>query len=163
MKKGIVKDPWRYSGTPSSRPAEEQNRGEQKKKSADYVPNTGDNDDYSQYNSYTVKYPNYGGITVKGVSRREMIGGAILQFCIDNQKDIDNTLVEYGLLLVRLKPGKMSVPFFITRSDGWTLTVPDAETRKQGLFQLIQCLLALDEHPKMKAAMRKFGITPHRI
>lgn len=163
----IRKDPWRFrsADAPPVSEVDESPKIKQvhKETTSDYVPNKGDNEDEEQFFSKTVTYPNYGGITVTGTDRPEAIASAVLQFCVSHRAEIDDTLTHYGLLVAKLQPQKLELPFYITRADGWTLTIPDAETRQQGLLALIQCLLTLDEIPKHRKAMRALGLQPFRL
>lgn len=160
-KTGIVTDPWRFRNPKT--PTVETPKPNLPEPPSRYEPKKGDYEDEEQYYTKTVEYPNYGGVTLTGATDAQAIAKAILQFCVDQRSLIDDILVEYGILVARIQVHLPSMPFHIARDDGWTLTIPTAETRGQGLLSLIQCLLAIDELPPMRRALRALGLQPYRL
>lgn len=161
-KKGIFKDPWRF-GIQAPEAPKPSPRRPAPAPASDYVRPSGDTDEEAQAAIQRVEYPNYGGIAVKGAEQSSSIAAAVLQFCINKRDVIDDLLTEHGLLLAKLSPGTLDIPFYITRTDGWTLTVPEATTRMQGLLCLIQCLLSADTVPSLRKELKNLGIRPYRV
>ncbi len=151
-KKGIFRDPWRTAELPPppaiTRPVPAE-------------PVDSDTVDSAQYVSTAI--PNYGGITVSGTNNPQELGRRLLEFCVKNQKIVEPYLLQYGIVVVKLALGtKLNTQFYIQRSDGWTLAVPDIRDREQGLLQLIQAFLALATNTVTNALLEAASIQPYK-
>ena len=108
--------------------------------------------------------PQYGGINVRGTDNTQEAAKRILEFCIKYIKNIEATLLQYGILVVRLKPNEpIEATFAIRRSDGWLLAIPDVTTREQGLLQLVQAFLALQTIAVVKPLLETYDIYPYKL
>lgn len=102
----------------------------------------------------TINIPSFGLITVRGAANNTEAVTRILDYLVRNERLVDPTLVEYGVLLVRL-PAPPEGGFYVHRStDGWTLSIPGVTTKEQALLQIFQALRALQQPP-----LRTAGIT----
>jgi len=108
--------------------------------------------------------PQYGGISVRGTDNTQEAAKRILEFCIKYIKNIEATLLQYGILVVRLKPNEpIEATLAIRRSDGWLLAIPDVTTREQGLLQLVQAFLALQAIAAVKPLLETYDIYPYKL
>lgn len=158
-KKGIFKDPWRTSANEVTIP---QDPAHYKPSPLDVEPVDSDNDK-NGVQHVSVALPNYGGITVGGTNNSQELGRRLLEFCVVNQKIVEPYLLQYGIVVVKLGIGiKLNTLFYIQRSDGWTLAVPEVSSREQGLLQLIQAFLELANNPSTQALLAKANIRPYK-
>lgn len=109
----------------------------------------------------TVAVPGYGGIKVYNADTPTEALLRVVDVLVQHQAIVDETLVEYAVLLAKL-PTQPVAGFCIRRSeDGWTLAVPAATKREEALLQITQALLALARGP-FGATLRAERITPFR-
>jgi hypothetical protein len=158
-KPGIFKDPWR------SVPEPEPQAPLPLVESAKPVPNTPDEleEDIADPKYSTIAVKGYGGITVDGVSTALNAASQILKFCVEKRHIIEPTLLNYGIVVCKMTPGKLTTKFYIKRADGWTLAIPDATNRDNGCLQLIQALLEVQTDPAMKREMQLYHIRPYKM
>lgn len=111
-----------------------------------------------------IQLENYGSIVVTGIDTPQDAIKLILEFCIKNLKDVEQTLLQFGIVVVKLKPNQaVNTEFYIRRSDGWILAVPEVTTRREGLLQLIQALLALNINPRTRELLKAYNIQPQKL
>jgi hypothetical protein len=159
---GIFTDPWRTSPSASVPPPKEE-VSEPKELSVTPAISE-DNAQNEGIKRVQILLVNYGGITVTGTDSSPEAAKIILEFCINHLKNIENILLQYGIVVVKLKPTQeTNAIFYIRRSDGWILAIPEARTRNQGLLQLIQAFLALQANTHTKSLMQDYHIQPHKI
>lgn len=158
---GIFHDPWRATKTmvPTREsvppPVEEP---------PSTIPIPEDNGQDETIKKVQIQLANYGGLTITGTDSSAEAAKLILEFCIKYLKNIENTLLQYGIIVVKLSASQpLNAVFYIRRSDGWVLAVPEARTRDQGLLQLIQAFLALQVNPGTKQLLQQYHIQPHKI
>ncbi len=158
---GMLQDPWRNMVAPVP---------EAPAAAAANVPEVARNDagddidgDMEHVRKATIELKNYGGITVTGAQSPSHAAAQVLQFCVDNLKLVDQTLISFGIVVTKLHPGKLTTPFYVQRNDGWTLAVPMVKTRDDGCLQLIQAMLALRTDPAAGAKMRELKIQPYKM
>ena len=153
MAKPIFNDPWRQPlAPPEPKPTAVPQASEEELANADI----------SNPAFATITLPGYGGITLYGSDDPQVLVQRLLEFCVLHRKQIDSILTQYGILVVHLALSRPPTPFFIQRGDGWTLTVPGATTRNEGLLQLIQALLDISQRPSLKPLLDKYGIQPFK-
>ena len=103
----------------------------------------------------------YGGVSVYNARTPTEAMLRILDLLVRHRWAVDDTLVEYAVLLVQL-PQQPPGGFALRREpDGWTLSVPAATTRDEAMLQVVQALLALARSP-FGATLRAEGISPYR-
>lgn len=108
-----------------------------------------------------VQLGTYGGVTVVGAHSATEAMVHVLDFLVEHLRQVDATLVEYAVLLTRL-PELPAQGFYVRRGyDGWTLAVPDAQSRDQALLQIVQALIEISRGP-LKKELSAAGITPYR-
>lgn len=160
---GLLQDPWRAS-VPEPPPRRNLESVEPPPGvptiSADASPI---HDDLQDPKHATIELKGYGGITVDGVDELTHAASQVLQFCIDHQATIDDTLLQYGVLVAKVPVTRTTTKFYVQRKDGWMLAVPDANSRDEGCLQLIQAMLEIYRLPKMKKTMRKYRIRPYKM
>jgi hypothetical protein len=149
---GVTHDPWRQ-------PEPEPEPDTSKVAEVDLSELTADLQE-SKYT--TIDLPGYGGVTITGTDTNKVAVAQLLAFCVDNRALIDDTLVSFGVLLAELPAGAPNMTFYIQRHDGWTLGVPQAQTRDAGCLQLIQALLALKGNAKVASLLKKYRLQPYR-
>jgi hypothetical protein len=154
-KKGIFKDPWRSAPVPTA-PLPSKTVALPSQEPID-------NAESLPVQSVSATLPNYGGITVLGTGNPQELGRRVLEFCVQNAKIVEPYLLQYSIVIVRLPlTTKLNTPFYIQRSDGWTLAVPDVTTKEQGLLQLIQAFLELTQTPNTRTLLEQAGIRPYK-
>lgn len=148
-KPGIFNDPWRTPLPPPAAPV--------------IAPQIQDDVENATPDiTATVLYPGYGGISLYGTNDAKQVASHILRFCIEYSKNMEAILTKYGIILHRLTPGKLTTPFYIQDSNGWTLAIPNVTNRKEGLLQLIQALLEAYTIPNLKAGLSKYSLKPFK-
>ena len=159
---GILHDPWKTVPA-DERPTIPAKPCAQLKPDAT-LSNINNGDIDSDLRTLRIVVKDYGGITIRAPELAGTAGSIILDFCVNNLTLIDQVLVEFGILVEKLKLSKQLIrsPIYVQRSDGWTLTVPDAYTRDAAYIQLIQAFLKLNTYPKIRAILTKYAITPYR-
>ena len=111
----------------------------------------------------TIELKGYGGITVDGTNELKIAAVRILEFCIAHQTKIEDYFTEHGIVVTKLPKTSLSnVKFYIQRGDGWILAIPDAKTRDEGCFQLIQAMLKIQAQPSLNTLLTEFKIRPFR-
>lgn len=154
---GLLKDPWRNpQPVTASKPVDTN------------IPLVSEetspiNQDIQAPSYATIALKNYGGITVAGVLEINHAAAQILKFCVDHIKQVDDILVKYGVVVAQLPLEKLNTPFYIQRADGWLLAVPAAKTRDEGCLQLIQALVTVSQHPKLRAELKTYQIRPYKV
>ena len=155
-KPGILTDPWRAAANipPTERPTIPAKSSAKLKPDAT-LNTVGDTDTPICTLSIAVK--GYGGITIHAPEIAGSAGSVLLNFCVSNLALVDDTLVEFGVLVEKLELSKTLVhsPIYLQRSDGWTLTVPGAATKDAARVQLIQAFLKLNTYPKVREQQKK--------
>ena len=111
----------------------------------------------------TIQISNYGGISSDTVSEPKEIAGQLLEFCVRNLPQIEDTLAEYGVVVAKVPDAELDLKFYVRRADKWTLAVPLAHTREDGLLQLVQALLAVQRIPAMKKKLEDAGLCAFRF
>jgi len=159
-KPGVIRDPWRTVTPPASAQvtAAPTVSEEVAHKAGDDI-----NEDMQEVVTATITLKNYGGITVTGAKTPAHAAAQVLEFCVDNLRAAEATLISFGIVVAKLQRGPMTTPFYVQRKDGWTLAIPMVRTRDEGCLQLIQALIALNTHPTMRAKMRDLNIVPYKI
>lgn len=170
---GVLRDPWRTAtpdttvnsagDTVNTASGEVVRRAPTVSEQAANDPGDDINGDMEGVKQTTVELKNYGGIVVKGAESSAHAAAHILQFCVDNNTDIEKVLTRYGVVVAKIHPGQLKAPFYIQRRDGWTLAVPMARTRDEGCLQLIQALLAVRLETRAGLRMLDAGITPFKM
>jgi len=117
--------------------------------------------DTARKKSSTIELKNYGGIKVDNVSNATEAAAMILQFCVEFAKQTEPLLLAYGIILVKLTPGKLDTPFYIQRADGWTLAIPEVTSREQGCLQLIQAVSRIKKDAFLGPKMDLYHIQPY--
>jgi hypothetical protein len=168
-KRGIVSDPWR---TPvAEAPAEAAENPFEETANVPDAPappsHTGDDIDVDvgARPVGVLSVRNYGGITVIGAPSPTHVAAQVLRFLVDNLKEVDRILTDYGVVVTRLNAHDSiaRTPFYVQRQDGWTLAMPAVSSRDAGCVQLIQALLNLQKTPRLKAKMEHLGIRVYRV
>jgi len=169
VKRGIVHDPWR---TPvAATPAEPEENPFEKTANVPEAPpapsQVGDDVEAEEAARQigTLSVKNYGGITVIGAPTPTHVAAQVLRFLVDNLKEVDRMVTEYGVVITRLGPNDSvaRTPFYVQRQDGWTLAMPAVSSRDAGCVQLIQALLSLQRTPRLRAKMEQLGIRVYRV
>lgn len=156
---GIFTDPWRTATAAAVVPVLEQRKAKAVASAVEEFE-----EDISDPKHATLELKGYGGITVDGVSAPLNAAAQILKFCVENKSKIEQTLLQYGIILVKMSQlAKLTTKFYIQRDDGWTLAIPDASTRDNGCLQLIQALLEINSDPAMKGSMQHYRIRPYKM
>jgi hypothetical protein len=161
-KPGVIKDPWR-SNTQNARLPAKNNQAVAA--SAPLVDSTQQDDidlDTQGHKYASIELKNYGGVVVSGTSSTTQAAAQILKFCVDHSALIERIFLDFGVVVTRLEPGTLDAPFYIQRVDGWTLAVPQAETRDQGCLQLIQALLKLKSSAALSDKLAQYQIKPYK-
>jgi mannitol/fructose-specific phosphotransferase system IIA component (Ntr-type) len=66
-------------------------------------------------------------------------------------------------LLTQVPVVTLETPFYLQRADGWLLAVPEAGSRDEGILQLIQAFVKLDQDPKLQTKLRRYYIRPFKM
>lgn len=161
---GLLSDPWRNTNTPEVPPTVSSVKPRKNRPQIDKQFGLAEihDDDLQGPKHATLALDGYGGVTVDGTDDLTSIGAQILAFCVDNLTSIENTLLQYGILVTQLQPGNLKSKFYVQREDGWTLAVPGVLNRETGRLQLIQALAALYVDPKICHLMKKYRIRPYK-
>jgi hypothetical protein len=155
QKKGIFRDPWR-TAVPAPKPT-----APIPPPPSDVDPD--DTDVTAGRQCVSISLPNYGGITAHGTDNPQELGRRLLEFCVANQKIVEPYLLQYGIIIVKLVAHtKLNTVFYIQRSDGWTLAVPQANNREQGLLQLIQAFLTLSNNPSTHTLLEQAALRAYK-
>ena len=110
----------------------------------------------------TIMLKGYGGISLAGTDETKKVAVHIINCCVKYERYFEPLLTKYGIVVAKLE-GTVNLPMYIKRKDGWTLCIPDARTRDDGLLQLIQALLAIDSNSDLKPYLREFGLSPFKL
>jgi len=149
---GILTDPWRQDTPPVAPPKEPP-------PTPNSLAGEQDPDISSVARSATLELKGYGGITVEGFDTLTEAAAHILAFCIQHLPVIEDRLISYGVLVAKLDaPAKAQ--FYVQRKDGWTLALPEARDRDEGLLSLIQALSHLQSDTTIHTAMKDAHIRP---
>jgi hypothetical protein len=148
-------DPWRSSSAPAPLSQLETKIT----KSNSTVQNAVEDTEHQQV---TLHFKGYGGISVEGVSTNGEAAGKLLNFLVENEKDLEEILTDNGFVLVKISTAPKS-PFYIQRADGWALVAPEVASRDIGFFQFIQALLEMKTHGKLGTTMKNSGIRPYKM
>jgi hypothetical protein len=157
---GIFNDPWRTSQVKAPISADTQAT---KSPEPPALAPPDDNGQTEAIKKVHLSLPNYGGLTITGTDSSQQAAKIILEFCIKYLQNIEPVLLQYGIVVVKLNANtETNALFFIQRSDGWILAIPEAKTRDQGLLQLIQAFLALQANPVTNKLLQVYHIQPHK-
>jgi hypothetical protein len=155
-KTGVLHDPWRTSLAAPDAP-------KPKRVPTPSTDNSPINDDLRDTQYATIALKGYGGITIEGVTELKHAAAQLLKFCVDQEKLVDDILVQFGVLLAQMPVGNLKTKFFIQRADGWLIAVPEAKTRDEGCLQLIQAMVKIDQSPPLHLLLRKYHIRPYKM
>jgi hypothetical protein len=162
-KPGVIKDPWRSD---NSNPRAASKLPRKVVEEAPLVDATHEDDidvDSKGRKYATIELKNYGGVVVAGTDSTTQAAGQVLKFCVDHHTQVERIFLDFGVVVTRLDPGTLNAPFYIQRADGWTLAIPEAETRDQGCLQLIQALLKLKSSAMLSDKLAQYRIKPYKI
>lgn len=163
-KPGVIRDPWRTTPRPAASPSTPAARKTPTETPLVDATHEDDIDVDSEGRKYsTIELKNYGGIVVEGTASTTQAAAQVLKFCVDNHKEIDRIFLDFGVVVTKLEPGYLQAPFYIQRSDGWTLAIPQATSRDQGCLQLIQALLRLKSNASLSRKLTEYRIKPYRV
>jgi len=162
-KRNVFNDPWRVQDTSVTEAPVNKPKPAVAPPPAEYTKSE-DNGSNLPITGVVLDVPQYGGISVRGTDNPQEAAKRILEFCIKYVKNIEATLLQYGILVVRLDLNKpFETPFAIRRSDGWVLAIPEVTTREQGLLQLVQAFLALQTTAGIKPLLETYDIYPYKL
>lgn len=155
-KVGIFKDPWRNAGVPSALP---------KASVPSEPPQVEESDNAFSVAKQSVQFvvPNYGGLTVTGTDQSPEAAKRILEFCINHLQKVEPILLQYGIVVLKLGTDEINAKFYIRRSDGWILAIPQVTTKEQGLLQLVQSFLAMEVVPQLREFLRQYQIKAYKL
>lgn len=162
-KPGIFKDPWRQNVKPVvPEPASEPVDPATATYIGEEAPLDSGTDDIQHDVRASVLLKGYGGVALLGTDSPKKVAVQIINCCAEYEPQMGDTLAKYGIVVAQLEEAP-DMTMYIRRRDGWTLCIPDARTREEGLLQLIQALLEIDSDPNLKPYLRKFGLTPFKL
>lgn len=156
------KDPWRESAKELANATDTSGSKVTSKTSKITTAVDSDNADDTSQQQVTLHFKNYGGITIKDADSNGAAALIMLNTLVDNEEEVSDVLLNYGLILTKLDSAPPS-KFFIQRDDGWTLAAPDVPSRDIGFFQFIQALLELKTRDKIGKQMKEKGICPFKM
>lgn len=153
---GIFRDPWRSHPTNLQEPAEP--------KKVFVPPKTPElEEDLRPVQTFSIEIPNYGGISVTGVTSKVELASVLLDFCVRNLALVEPTLTEYGVLVAQTESTAITLPFYVSRKDGWLLTVPECKDRESARFQLVQAFLTLKQNDRVRKLLDERKIRPFKL
>jgi hypothetical protein len=156
---GLLRDPWRSAVPAAPAPSRQVEAQEPPEVDAEDIDN---NETHAA--TATIELKGYGGITVTGTDHIQAAAVRLLEFCVAHRKEIEPTFTEFGLVIAQLPVQKSTnLKFYIQRGDGWMLAVPNARTRDEGCFQLIQAMMRLYFDPELKKKLESFKIRPYKM
>lgn len=155
---GMLQDPWRSAQAPVAAKAA---------KTAQPIKEVRDDSDGEESEHTplaTIDLKGYGAITVANATTSMSAAARILEFTVNNRKDLEKTFTDFGVVIAQMPlRGSEKLKFYIQRADGWILAIPGALTRDAGCLQLIQALLQLNTIPALKKKLEDAKISVYKF
>lgn len=156
---GMLQDPWRSGPAPAAPKPRPSAQATQEKIAGD-----GDGDELENPPLATIELKGYGAITVVNAATSMGAAARILEFTVNNRKDLEKTFTDFGVVIAQMPlRGSEKLKFYIQRADGWILAIPGATTRDAGCLQLIQALLHLNTVPALKKKLEDAKISVYKF
>lgn len=118
--------------------------------------------DFGPEKKTSIQVKNYGGISIDQAVNPRILSDALLQFLVDHEKVVDPILTEFGIVLLKVEEILPTAKLYIHRVDGWTLAIPEAASREEGLFRLLQAFRKIAAHSELRKALSINGISVYK-
>jgi len=156
---GMLQDPWRSTQVPAPSKPQHSKQPEPEKPAVD-----ADGEEPEHPPLATIELKGYGAITVSHVATSLSAAARILEFAVNNRKDLEKIFTDFGVVIAQMPlRGSEKLKFYIQRADGWILAIPGALTRDAGCLQLIQALLQLNTVPALKKKLEDAKISVYKF